>query len=66
MKATNMPKENTNIPKNNPAVQGSSTADRANHDVKTDKKIQGISNGGGQRSDQTTNKDNQRKYDNKK
>lgn len=58
--------KNTGTPKNNPTVQGSSIADRANHDVKTDKKIQGITNGGGQRSDQTSNKDNQRKYDNKK
>ncbi|WP_316832468.1 hypothetical protein [Pedobacter aquatilis] len=53
-------------PKNNPTVQGSSIADRANHDVKIDKKIQGITNGGGQRSDQTSNRDNQRKYDNRK
>lgn len=37
------------------------TADRANHSVKNDKKQQGITNGGGQRSDQTSNKDNQRK-----
>ncbi|WP_439461338.1 hypothetical protein [Pedobacter sp. GSP4] len=58
--------KNMSTPKNNPTVQGSSIADRANHDVKTDKKIQGITNGGGQRSDQTSNKDNQRKYDNKK
>ncbi|MDQ0969324.1 hypothetical protein QFZ20_004727 [Flavobacterium sp. W4I14] len=46
--------KNTSTPKNNPTVQGSSIADRANHDVKTDKKIQGITNGGGQRSDQTS------------
>ncbi|AZI24543.1 MULTISPECIES: hypothetical protein [Pedobacter] len=58
--------KNVNTPKNNPTTQGSSIADRANHDVKVDKKIQGITNGGGQRSDQTSNKDNQRKYDNKK
>ena len=50
-----------NTPKNNPTVQGSPTADRANHNVKLDKKENGISNSGGQRSDQTSNKDNQRK-----
>ncbi|PWS27645.1 hypothetical protein DHW03_08650 [Pedobacter yonginense] len=58
--------KNVSTPKNNPTGQGSSIADRANHDVKVDKKIQGITNGGGQRSDQTSNKDNQRKQDNKK
>ena len=41
--------------------QGNPTSDRAHHDVKNDKKQQGITNGGGQRSDQTSNKDNQRK-----
>jgi len=41
--------------------QGNPTADRAHHDVKSDKKQQGITNGGGQRSDQTSNKDNVRK-----
>ena len=58
--------KDSGTPKNNSTVQGSSIAARANHDVKTDKKIQGITNGGGQRSDQTSNKDNQRKVDNKK
>ena len=53
--------KNTNIPKNNATVQGSSTADRANHNIKVDKKENGITNAGGQRSDQTSNKDNQRK-----
>lgn len=43
------------------AAQGQSTSDRMHHDVKLDKKQQGITNGGGQRSDQTSNKDNQRK-----
>jgi hypothetical protein len=57
--------KNTSTPKNNPTVQGSSIADRANHDVKTDKKMQGITNGGGQRSDQTSNKDNNRKREHK-
>lgn len=42
-------------------LQGKPTSDRAFHDVKDDKKQQGITNGGGQRSDQTSNKDNQRK-----
>jgi hypothetical protein len=53
--------KNVSTPKNNPTVQGSSTADRANHNLKVDKKENGISNAGGQRSDQTSNKDNQRK-----
>jgi len=57
--------KSTSTPKNNPTVQGSSIADRANHDIKTDKKIQGITNGGGQRSDQTSNKDNARKREHK-
>jgi hypothetical protein len=34
------------------------------HNAKDDKKQQGITNGGGQRSDQTSNKDNQRKREN--
>lgn len=50
-----------NTPKNNAHVQGSSKADRAHHDIRIDKKENGISNAGGQRSDQTSNKDNQRK-----
>ncbi|WP_421941501.1 hypothetical protein [Pedobacter sp.] len=53
--------KNVSMPKNNPTVQGNSIADRANHDLKTDKKQNGITNGGGQRSDQTSNKDNARK-----
>jgi hypothetical protein len=53
--------KNQNPPKNNPVAQGSSTADRAHHNIKLDKKENGISNAGGQRSDQTSNKDNQRK-----
>lgn len=48
-------------PVNNPANQGNTTTDRAHHDVSQDKKMNGISNAGGQRSDQTSNKDNQRK-----
>lgn len=45
--------------------QGTPTADRSNHSVKNDKKQMGITNGGGQRSDQTSNKDNARKRENK-
>ncbi|RVU03063.1 hypothetical protein EOD41_03775 [Mucilaginibacter limnophilus] len=46
--------------------QGSSTADRAFNNLREDTKSKGISNGGGQRSDQTSNRDNNRKHDNKK
>lgn len=53
--------QNPKTPKNNNTVQGSTIADRANHDVKVDKKQNGITNAGGQRSDQTSNKDNERK-----
>jgi hypothetical protein len=41
--------------------QGKTTSDRNYHSVKQDKKQQGITNGGGQRSDQTSNRDNERK-----
>lgn len=41
--------------------QGRSTSDRAYHNAKQDKKMTGITNGGGQRSDQTSNRDNERK-----
>ncbi len=54
-----------NMPKNNPTAQGSPITDRAHHDVKVDKKMNGITNGGGQRSDQTSNKDNARKREHK-
>lgn len=47
--------------KNNGGFQGNPTSDRAFHNPKDDKKQQGITNGGGQRSDQTSNKDNERK-----
>jgi hypothetical protein len=40
--------------------QGNTTADRNFTDHKETQKQQGISNGGGQRSDQTSNKDNDR------
>ncbi|WP_199120175.1 hypothetical protein [Pedobacter sp. ASV28] len=53
--------KDANLPKNNGHVQGSSIADRANYNVKLDKKKVGITNAGGQRSDQTSNKDNERK-----
>ncbi len=49
------------LPKNNGRVHGSTIADRAHYDVKIDKKKIGITNAGGQRSDQTSNKDNERK-----
>jgi len=44
--------------------QGRPTSDRMYHNAKVDKKQTGITNGGGQRSDQTSNKDNQRKREN--
>jgi len=44
--------------------QGKPTSDRIHHSAKDDKKQRGISNGGGQRSDQTSNRDNQRKREN--
>jgi hypothetical protein len=47
-------------------MQGNSTSDRAFTDQKATKKQAGISNGGGQRSDQTSNRDNDRKIANKK
>lgn len=50
--------------KNTGNDQGKPTSDRAFHNPKQDKKQQGISNGGGQCSDQTSNKDNQRKHEN--
>ncbi|MCX2451448.1 hypothetical protein OQX61_09210 [Pedobacter sp. PLR] len=52
-------------PKNSGVSQGNPTSDRAYHSVKDDKKKIGITNGGGQRSDQTSNKDNTRKRTNK-
>ena len=47
--------------KNNETVQGYSTADRTTRCVKADKKENGISNVGDQRSNQTYHKDNERK-----
>ncbi|MFD0764842.1 hypothetical protein ACFQZI_08245 [Mucilaginibacter lutimaris] len=48
--------------KNNVTGQGTSTADRAYVDAKEAQKQKGISNGGGQRSDQTSNRDSNRKH----
>jgi hypothetical protein len=50
----------------NPAVQENTTADRNFIDQKDAQKQKGISNGGSQRSDQTSNRDNDRKQANKK
>ena len=47
--------------KNTGNQQGKTTSDRMHHNAKDDKKMTGITNGGGQRSDQTSNKDNERK-----
>lgn len=46
--------------------QGTETANRNFNNQREDVKSKGISNGGGQRSDQTSNKDNTRKHENKK
>jgi len=46
--------------------QGRPISDRAFSDHSTAMKSRGVSNGGGQRSDQTSNKDNDRKVTNKK
>lgn len=46
-------------------LQGTPISDRAFHNAKDDKKQIGITNGGGQRSDQTSNKDNARKREKK-
>ena len=56
-------KNQENLNKN---AQGSTTADRNFVDQKEAQKAKGISNAGGQRSDQTSNKDNTRKQENKK
>ena len=53
--------KDTNLPKNNGRVHNSTIANRTHTDVKQDKKMNGITNAGGQRSDQTSNKDNERK-----
>jgi hypothetical protein len=46
--------------------QGRPTSDRAFSDQTTAMKSRGVSNGGGQRSDQTSNRDNNRKVSNKR
>jgi hypothetical protein len=46
--------------------QGRPTSDRAFSDHSTEAKSKGISNGGGQRPDQTSNRDNDRKIANKR
>ena len=52
--------------KGNTGAQGGSTSDRAFANHKDDIKSKGISNGGGQRSDQTSNRDNDRKHENRR
>ena len=52
--------------KGNNGGQGRPTSDRTFSDHKDAMKQKGISNGGGQRSDQTSNRDNERKHENKK
>ena len=54
-------KATQSAPKHLGNAQGTTTSDRAHHNAKQDKKMTGITNGGGQRSDQTSNKDNERK-----
>ncbi|HVW15560.1 MAG TPA: hypothetical protein VHB54_17135 [Mucilaginibacter sp.] len=46
--------------------QGRPTSDRAFADHATEMKSKGISNNGGQRSDQTSSRDNERKHTNKR
>ena len=53
--------KDTNLPKNNGRVHNSTIANRTHTDVKQDKKMNGITNAGGQPADQTSNKDNERK-----
>lgn len=47
-------------------MQGRPTADRAFNQQREDQKQQGVSNSGGQRSDQTSNKDSMHKPERKK
>ena len=47
-------------------MQGTATADRALTNLREDKKQQGISNAGGQRSDQTSSKESMHKPEHKK
>jgi len=48
--------------KNNEGMQGGTTTDRSFVNHKEDMKQKGVSNGGGQRSDQTSNRDKDRKH----
>ncbi|WP_204353195.1 hypothetical protein [Pedobacter yulinensis] len=57
--------KNQAAPKHTGNEQGNSTSDRMYHNPKQDRKMTGITNGGGQRSDQTSNRDNTRKRENK-
>jgi hypothetical protein len=50
----------------NKGGQGRPTSDRAFSDHATAMKSQGVSNGGGQRPDQTSNRDNDRKVSNRR
>jgi hypothetical protein len=52
--------------KGSAGMQGKPTSDRAFSDHSTAMKSRGVSNGGAQRSDQTSNRDNNRKVMNKK
>ncbi|QEC64230.1 hypothetical protein FRZ54_17135 [Mucilaginibacter ginsenosidivorans] len=52
--------------KRSAGVQGKPTSDRAFSDRAEATKSRGISNGGGQRADQTSNRDNERKVANKR
>jgi hypothetical protein len=46
--------------------QGRSTSDRAFFDHRAEKQQKGVSNGGGQKSFQTSNRDSQRKTEHKR
>ena len=48
------------------SMQGQSTSNKAFDNVREDKKQQGISNAGGQRSDQTSSRDSMHKPEHKK
>jgi len=52
--------------KNNQNGQGNSTADRAFNDAKEAQKQKGVSNAGGQRSDQTSSRDSAHQQQKKK
>jgi hypothetical protein len=52
--------------KKNGNMQGSTTADRNFNQQREDKKQQGVSNSGGQRSDQTSSRDSMHKPEHRK